>query len=215
MARAHLQPPILCLVTDRAACLGRPLEKVVVGAVAAGARLVQLREKDLPARELLQLGARLLGPVRAGGAALVVNDRVDVALALGADGVHLGGGSLPVRAARRLVGDRALVGASVHSLEEAVRAEEEGADYLLLGTIFETRSHPGVKPAGTALIARVVAAVRVPVIAIGGINPRNAAAVMEAGAAGAAVISAIQSAEDVEGATRALLTAMSSPAGNT
>lgn len=204
----RLNPPILCLVTDRTACLGRPLEQVAARAVEAGVGLVQLREKDLPARELLELGRSLLGPVRARGAALVVNDRLDVALALGADGVHLGGGSLPVDEARRVVGNRMLVGASVHSLAEAVRAEGDGADYLVLGTIFETRSHPGVRPAGPALVSKVAEAVRIPIVAIGGIVSGNAPSVMAAGASGVAVITAIQSAEDVELATRDLLQAI-------
>lgn len=151
------------------------------------------------------MGEALLVPVRRHGAALVVNDRIDVAMALGADGVHLGGGSLPVRDARRLVGDSMLVGCSVHSLGDALLAEAEGADYLVLGTIFETRSHPGWVPAGLGLVREVSAAVRIPVIAIGGIDARNARSVMRAGADGVAVITAIQSAEDVAVATRELL----------
>ncbi len=208
MPRVALKSPILCLVTDRTACAGRPLHSVVAVAVAAGVRLVQLREKDLSARELLGTGERLLEPVHEGGGLLVVNDRLDVALALGADGVHLGSNSLPVEVARRVVGDRMLIGVSVHAVEEAVRAEREGADYLFLGTIFETRSHPGTPPAGVELISRVTAAVRLPVVAIGGINSTNAGSVMSAGASGAAVITAIQSAPDVEAATRALWGAM-------
>lgn len=204
MRRGQLTLPVLCLVTDRSACLGRELEAVVAQAVAAGVSLVQLREKDLSARELLRLGRRLLEPVRAGGAALVVNDRVDVALALGAGGVHLGGVSLPVSEVRPLVGESFLIGASVHSREEALRAERDGADYLVLGTIFETRSHPGLEPAGVGLVARVAEAVRIPVVAIGGITGANAAAVIAAGASGVAVIRAIQSATDVAGATRRL-----------
>lgn len=182
--------------------------EVVSNAVAAGVNMVQLREKDLPARGLFELGERLTPIARARGVPLVVNDRVDVALALGAQGVHLGGGSLPVAETRRLVGREMLVGASVHSLEDALRAQAEGADYLLLGTIFESRSHPGVAAAGVGLVRQVVSAVALPVIAVGGIKPENARRVMEAGAAGIAVISAIQSASDVLGATRALRNAM-------
>lgn len=204
-----LKPPVLCLVTDRTACLGRPLGAVVAAAVGGGVRLVQLRDRDLPARELLRLGQALLAPVRAGGAALVVNDRVDVALALGADGVHLGAGSLPLAEARRVVGAGLLIGVSVHSLKEAILAESQGADYLVLGTIFETRSHPGKPAAGVSLVAEVTATVRLPVLAIGGITPANAASVMVRGAAGVAVIGAIQSAEDVQAATRALMGAIS------
>jgi len=208
MPHIALVPPLLCLVTDRAACLGRPLDSVVAAAVSAGVRLVQLREKDLSARELLHVGEPLLKLVREGGAALVMNDRVDVALALEADGVHLGGNSLPVKVARRVAGDGMLIGVSVHSIEEAARAEGEGADYLILGTIFESRSHPGTPPAGLSLVSRVSAAVRIPVVAIGGINAANAGSVVAAGASGAAVITAIQSARDVEAATRSLLRGM-------
>ena len=210
---AKLQSPILCLVTDPEACLGRPIDRVVAAAVGAGAGIVQLRQKGLAARELLRLGESLLGTIRAHGAALVVNDRIDVALVLGADGVHLGGGSLPVADARRLVGASMLLGVSVHSLEEALQAEREGASYLVLGTIFETRSHPGMKPAGLALVTRVAGAVRIPVVAIGGITVDNAASVIGAGASGVAVITAIQSAQDVAAATRSLLAAMKESLG--
>lgn len=208
MPRLALIPPILCLVTDRTACASRPLDGVIATAVAAGVRLVQLREKDLSARELLRIGETLLEPVRKGGGMLVVNDRLDVALALGADGVHLGSNSLPVKATRRVVGDSMLIGVSVHSAEEAVRAEREGADYLVLGTIFETRSHPGTPPAGLRVVSEVTAAVRLPVVAIGGINATNVGSVIGAGASGVAVITAIQSAQDVEAATGTLLAAM-------
>jgi thiamine-phosphate pyrophosphorylase len=215
MILGRLEPPILCLVTDQASCAGRPLESVVHQAVEAGVNLVQLRQKELPAGELLELGRRLMPGVRDRGVALVVNDRLDVAMALEADGVQLGGGCLPVGTVRRLVGGGMLVGASVHSREGAMRAEGEGADYLVLGTIFETASHPGRAPSGVELVAAVVSAVRVPVLAIGGINAANARSVMAAGAAGVAVIRAIQSAEDVAGATRELLRAMGAPGHGT
>ncbi len=208
MTRDALKPPILCLVTDRTACLGRPLEAVVADAVATGVGLVQLREKDLSARELLELGRKVLGPVREAGATLVVNGCVDVALSLGADGVHLGANSLPVREARRLLGGAALIGASAHCVEEVVRAEADGADYVVLGTIFATRSHPGKLGAGLGLVKEAASAVRLAVIAIGGITAANAGAVMAAGASGVAVITAIQSASDVTGATRSLLEAI-------
>lgn len=204
MVEIRLPIPVVSLVTDRHSCLGRTLEGVVVEAVAAGVRLVQLREKDLSPRELLELGRRLIGPVRQGGALLVVNDRVDVALALGADGVQLGTMSLPVEVVRRLVGPRLLVGASVHSVGEAIAAERAGADYLQLGTIFATASHPGREPGGPALVAEVVGAVKIPVVAIGGIDADNAGQLMEVGASGVAVIRAIQSAPDAGMAARAL-----------
>ena len=200
--------PILCLVTDRGACLDRPLEGGGAGGGQGGGEPGPAQAEGVARGELLELGRRVMARAHECGAALVVNDRLDVAMAMGADGVHLGGGSLPVGEVRRLVSGGMLVGASVHSLEEAVRAEGDGADYLVLGTIFETASHPGRAPAGLDLVARVTSAVRIPVIAIGGITAGNARSVMDAGASGVAVIRAIQSADDVAGAARSLLRAM-------
>ena len=158
--------------------------------VRGGVNMVQLREKDLSGRALLELGTRLkeaLGPKTT----LIVNERVDVALACGADGVQLGEEGLSVSAARNLVGADMLIGRSVHSLDAAVSAEAEGADYLVVGTIFATGSHPGVRPSGVALLSDVAREVSVPFLAIGGINVQNVSQVMDAGASGAAVISAI------------------------
>jgi thiamine-phosphate pyrophosphorylase len=210
MCHRGLGVPIVCLVTDRASCRGRLLEAVVGQAVAAGVNLVQLRDWSLSARELLDLGSALLDPVRACGAALVVNDRIDVAMALSADGVHLGRGSLTVGQTRRLVGEQMLLGVSVHGEREAKEAEGEGADYLILGTVFETPSHPGRKGGGLGLVTEVAAAVKIPVVAIGGIDAGNAGAVFAAGASGVAVIRAIQSAADVTTATRAVVGSFSS-----
>ncbi len=135
-----------------------------------------------------------------------MNDRVDVALAAEADGAHLGEAGLPVPAARRAVAlrERFLIGRSVHSLEGAREAAHAGADYLLFGNVFATASHPGKEPAGTEMLARVAAGVPVPVIAIGGITPENAAECRRAGAAGVAVISAILDVPDPEAAAREL-----------
>jgi thiamine-phosphate pyrophosphorylase len=180
----------LCLVTDRRLCGEGRFLAAVDAAVAGGVTMVQLREKDLGARALYELGLRLQSVLRA-RAALVVNDRLDVALALGADGVQLGAGSLPLAAARRLGGERLLIGRSVHSLEEAVAAERDGADFLVLGTIYPSRSHPGDPGAGPSLVAGVRAAVALPLIAIGGIDALNLSEVTAAGADGVAVISAI------------------------
>lgn len=202
-AGIRLSRPALCLVTDRGLCGEERLVDVVAAAVAGGVTLVQLREKDLGAGRLYELGLRLK-PVVAGSASLVINDRLDVALALGADGVQLGSGSLPTAAARRLAGDRLLVGRSVHSVAEAVAAEREGADFVVLGTIFPSRSHPGQAGAGLGVIAEARAAVALPVIAIGGIDAANVAGVVRAGADGAAVISAILAADDPRAAAAAL-----------
>lgn len=189
-ASRSLPIPCLTLVTDRTLCEDVPLLEKVAQAVAGGVNLVQLREKDLPAGDLLRLAQRLR-QVTAGRALLLVNDRLDVALAAGADGVHLPEIGLPVAEARRLLGRNHLVGRSVHSLAEALRAQAEGADYVQVGTIYPSRSHPDAPPAGPRLIQGVARQVRIPVLAIGGVNEDNVAEVTRAGAAGAAVISAI------------------------
>jgi len=204
----RLRLPTLCLITDRQRCGESPLEDVIDQAVKGGVNLIQLREKDLPTGELLALAIRLREVTR-GRALLVINDRLDVAQAAGADGVHLPENGLPVAIARWLLGQHTLIGRSVHSEEAAVEAEQAGADYVQLGTIYATESKPGVKPAGPGLVRKVSAAVATPVLAVGGVQPDNAAEVIEAGASGASVISAIETAADPQAAARQLVEAMS------
>lgn len=195
--------PALCLVTDRQLSGPDRLLDTVAAALDGGVTMVQLREKDLPADELYRLGLRLKEAV-SGRALVIVSDRVDVALAIGADGVQLGTGSLTVPVARSLVGPDVLLGRSVHSLAEAARAEQDGADFVVLGTIYPSRSHPGRPGAGLGLAREVAAAVRIPVIAIGGIDADNAGEVVAAGASGVAVISAILGVADPRAAAEAL-----------
>lgn len=185
-----LDRPTLCLVTDRRLCAPRDLVAAVDQAVAGGVTLVQVREKDLPAGELLDLVVRIRATV-AGRARVVVNDRLDVALAAGADGVHLPANGLPVGAARRLAPTGFLIGRSVHAPAEAAAAAAAGADYVVLGTIFATASKPGQAPAGVGLIAATRVVCRLPILAIGGMTAENAGAVLAAGADGIAAISAI------------------------
>ncbi|MBI2846874.1 MAG: thiamine phosphate synthase [Chloroflexi bacterium] len=194
----------LHLVSDRSLCKKMTLEEAVAQAMEGGVDAVHLRERDMPSRELWQLACRLRDITR-GQALLIINDRVDVALASNADGVQLGAMGLPVSAARKIIGKRLFIGASVHSVEEAVQAEREGADYILLGTIYASRSHPDIKPAGPELVKKASEVVRIPIIAIGGIDAGNAPEVIKAGADGIAVISAILGSEDVRGAARSLL----------
>ena len=189
------QLPGLCLVTDSSVPLHAPLEEVVAEAVSGGVGMVQVREKSLPTGDLYRLAVRLRRATLA-KALLMVNDRLDVALAVEADGVHLASHSLPVREAKKIAGERLLVGRSVHSVEEAVVAENDGADYLILGTIYGTASHPGRPPSGPGLIEAVKARVSTHVYAIGGINASNADEVMRAGADGVAVIRSILGAPD-------------------
>lgn len=203
--------PWLMLVTDRTLCRGRHLADLVNAAIDGGVTHVQVREKDLPARDLYTL-ARRLRDVTAGRAALFVNERVDVALAIEADGVHLGGGALPVPIVRSLVGNGRLIGRAVHSPGEALAAAEEGADCVLLGTIFQTRSHPGARTGGLDAIRAARRGVAVPLIAIGGITPENAGSVVAAGADGIAVISSILGSRDPAAAAARLVAAIGSPA---
>jgi thiamine-phosphate pyrophosphorylase len=186
---------------------GRELETIAAAAAEGGAAAVHLREPDLPAAGLYALAVRLRR-VTAGRCALVINDRVDVALAVAADAVQLGGQALPVAAARHVAGARLQIGRSVHDVEEAVEAEHAGADYLLLGTLFATRSHPDRVPAGPEIVTRVRAATRLPIVGIGGITAANAGIVIAAGAEGVAAISVIQDAGDVAAATKELVDAV-------
>ena len=165
--------------------------------------MVQVREKAMSSGELYRLAAKLRLVTR-GKALLVINDRVDVALAVDADGVHLPSYSLPIGIAKKLTEGHLLVGRSVHSVEEAVTAEREGADYLVLGTIYGTTSHLGREASGPELIKQVKARVQTPVYAIGGINASNADEVMSAGADGVAVIRSILAALDPGIAAREL-----------
>jgi thiamine-phosphate pyrophosphorylase len=199
--------PRLILVTDRQATAGRDLVAVVTAALDAGLPAVQLRERDLPGRPLLALAETLRTATARTGALLFVNDRVDVALAVGADGVHLGGGSMPVPAAREILGAAALVGVSTHAAAEVAEAAEAGADFAFFGPVWATPSKTG-PPQGEARLAEAARAARIPVLAIGGADVDRAPAVVAAGAAGMAVIRAILRAADPAAATRALLAAL-------
>ena len=201
--RPRIPSPCLCLVTDRRRTASGDLVDTVSRAVSGGVGMVQLREKDLPARALLDL-ARRLRESADGNALLIVNDRVDVAILAEADGVQLGEDGLDVASARRLLGPDKLIGRSVHTVGGAIVAEREGADYLALGTIYPTASHPGAPTGGIELVRAAARAVSVPILAIGGITTNNAAAVMDAGASGVAVITAITLADDPASAAREL-----------
>ena len=205
--KPELAPPCLCLVTDRARAASGDITSAASMAVDGGVGMVQLRGKDYAASDLLSL-AHELRRVTAGRALLIVNDRVDIAILSGADGIQLGERALDVCSARRLVGADMLIGRSVHSVEGAVEAASSGADFLVLGTIFETSSHPGVQTGGLKLIRDVTSRVETPVMGIGGISESNVAEVIQAGAAGAAVITAISMAQDPQAVASRLSAAM-------
>lgn len=199
----------LYLVTDRHQTGGRPLRDVVHAALRAGVRAVQLREKDLPARALLALARDLAELAKAYDARVLVNDRVDICLASGSAGVHLPAAGLSAVAARGLVGADRLIGVSAHSADEAVRAEESGADFVVLGPIFDTPSKRAFgPPLGLRELERARARCRAPLFGIGGITRDRVCDVVKAGARGVAVVGSLMAAEDVERATRELLSAL-------
>jgi thiamine-phosphate pyrophosphorylase len=194
----------LHLVTQPQSDLAGAVEQ----ALAGGVDWVQLRDKSGSAAAMWAQGRALLQLARAANAALSINDRLDVALALKADGVHLAGQSLPVAPTVELAHGRVLVGRSVHGLEEAVQAARDGADYLTFGHVFPSTSKPGLPPRGLAQLSEVVEAVDVPVLAIGGITLANLDSVLATGCAGIAVISAILSATSPQHAAQSLRQAM-------
>lgn len=206
MDKPRLALPLLALVTDPAV---PDLVARIEAALATGVNMVQLRGHRLAARELYTLALSIQPLCQRYQAALIVNDRLDVGQAVGADGLQLGSRSLPLSVARQLVGERYLLGASVHSRTKAQHALKNGADFLLVGTIYPSRSHPDEPGRGPHLVRAIKQALpTVPIIAIGGITAANAAQVIEAGADGIAVISAILAAPDVEQATKALYAAI-------
>jgi len=199
----------LCLVTDRTQTRGRDLTAVVGECLAAGLPAVQVREKDLGAGDLAFVCRRLRALTLDRRALLIVNDRVDVALAVGADAVQRTSTSLPIEDIRAIAGKRLRIGVSVHSLEEAVEAELKQADWVVFGPVYDTPSkRPYGPPQGLERLTKVAATVRLPVIAIGGITPERVPEVLRAGARGVAVISAIIGAESPADATRRFLDAL-------
>jgi thiamine-phosphate pyrophosphorylase len=202
----------LCLVTDRAQTHGRDLVDVVVECLAAGLPAVQVREKDLSAAELAALCRRVREATREREALLIVNDRADVALAVGADAVQRTHTSLTVAEIRAVVDKRLRIGASTHSRDDALTAEAEDADWVVFGPVYDTPSKRRYgAPQGLRALESVAAAVRIPVIAIGGITPDRVAEVRRAGAHGVAVISSLLAADSPADATKRFLDALNGP----
>jgi thiamine-phosphate pyrophosphorylase len=202
-----LPDPCLCLVTDRHVGDESTLVDRVAQAVTGGVDLVQLREKDLHGAQLLELAQRLRQAIGE-RALLLINERVDVAAALPAHGAQLGEDAVPVPSARRILGPDKVIGRSVHSVEGAERAVQDGADFLVVGTMFASRSHPGEKPAGPRLMERIAGRCSLPAIGIGGITAENCQQVIEAGGMGVAVITGILAAQHPEQAAHRLKEAM-------
>jgi len=190
----------LYLITDRH-LTRTPLPEALQQALRGGVRAVQVREKDLPVRELLALARELRSITWEFNARLFINDRVDVAIAVGADGVHLGNKSMPAAAVRKIVGKKMLIGVSTHSLGEAENAERAGADFITFGPIFVTPSKMRYgAPTGVEALGTIKEHVRIPVLGLGGVRPDNILRVLRAGADGIAMISAILAADDIQSA---------------
>lgn len=192
----------LLLVTDRSLVHGCSFESALRESVNAGVPAIQLRERDLSTRELLSLTQQIRAMTTNRAVPLIINDRIDMAVALDLDGVHLRASSLPVSVVRRVVGQRRLVGVSAHSVAEAQQAGDDGADYVILGPIFETPSKRKFgDPLGLAVLAAACRHSSVPVFAIGGITRERIQSTRDAGAFGVAMIGGILGREDVGKAT--------------
>lgn len=199
----------LYLVTDRHQTRGRPLVPLIEQALSAGVRAIQLREKDLNTRSLLALGEEVLWLTREYRSLLLINDRVDIVQALGADGVHLRSDSIPISVARRLLGPERLIGVSAHSVEEVLQADSEGADFAVLGPIYDTPSKRAYgAPIGLGPLQEASRMASIPIFAIGGLTASKVGEVRRAGARGIAVVSSILSAGSVKAAAQELLDAL-------
>jgi len=196
------RPLTAVLITEPAGPREAVLQ-VVARALHGGIDAVIVRRPRETAREVFELARRLRPGTRRLGCLLLVSDRADVAVAADADGVHLGARSLPVAAARRVVGAQRHIGVSTHNLDQAGQAEEEGADYVVLGPVFPTASHPGAVPLPLVALREASLRARVPVLGLGGIVPANVADVARAGATGAAAITAFSGAADPAETARA------------
>lgn len=196
----------LYLVTDRHQTAGQDLVDVVGRSVAAGLPAIQVRERDLDTRSLQALTQRIKSLTHDGHPLVLINDRVDLAAAMQLDGVHLREASLPVAAARKILGAQALIGVSRHSVEGVVQAEQEGADFAVLGPIYDTPSkREWGRPLGVGVLDQASRRVKMPIFAIGGITIDRVRDVRHAGAFGVGVVAAILGADNIEQVTRELL----------
>lgn len=197
--------PQLYVITDTRIAKGRSHEEIARKAVEGGADVIQLRDKHAGSRKVLDAAVTIRSITLDQGVTFIVNDRLDIALACGADGVHLGQDDLPVRVARRIVPPGFIIGASVGTVSEAITAVAEGADYVALSPTFDTGSKGDAGPGrGLGVLKTIRAVVNVPVFAIGGISLSNIDAVLDAGADGVAVISAVAGQADITAAAREL-----------
>jgi thiamine-phosphate pyrophosphorylase len=199
---AFAQTDLYVVITE-AFCAGRTALEVLAKVLEAGVGLVQMREKELDGRQLYLRAVEFRRLTSAAGALLIVNDRLDIALAVGADGVHLGQSDLPVNAARKIA-PHLIVGASTYGLEEALAAQDAGASYVNLGPIFPTQTKPAAVPLGPQIIPGIGPRLRIPWTTMGGIKSANIDEVVSRGARHPAVMTAVTAAADIAGAAREL-----------
>lgn len=194
----------LYLVTDQSLLGKRTLEEAVEQAISGGCTLVQLREKELSSRDFYETALRVRAITKKCQVPLIVNDRVDIALAAEADGVHVGQSDLPAKRVRKLIGDR-ILGVSVATLREAIQAVEDGADYLGVGAMYPTGTKTDAAIVSMEELGRIRGAVSLPIVVIGGINAKTIPDFLGMGIDGLAVVSAILAQPDIEGAARELI----------
>ena len=198
-------PSPLYVILDREVARGRDMLSLLDAVLAGGCRMIQLREKHMPLAELYPLAEAMAERTRRAGALFIVNDRADLALAVGAGGLHIGQDDLPASAARRLLPSSTVLGVSTHDGRQARQALADGADYVAVGSIFPTGTKTGFQLVGPELVRNLRPEIPVPLVGIGGITLDNAEQVVQAGADGVAVISAVCAAPDPEAATRRLM----------
>ena len=194
----------LYVIIDRKSSGGRDLAYLAQEAIEGGADIIQLRDKDTSASEILKVGRVIRDLTHKKKIPFIINDRVDIAVALDVDGVHLGQDDLPIEAARSMMGSEKLIGLSTHSLPQALDAEKKGADYIGVGPIFSTPTKPDYRAVGIDLIREVRDKIKIPFVVIGGIDESNIDEVLAAGARRVAVVRAVCGAKDVSGAAKRL-----------
>lgn len=195
----------LYLVTDRDVLRGRDLIKCIEESILGGVTLVQLREKNVTSREFYEIAIKVKEVTSRYNIPLIINDRLDIALAIDADGLHIGQKDLPASVARKILGKDKILGVSAATLQESLKAEKDGADYLGVGAVFSTSTKKDTRDVSYETLSSITSSVNIPVVAIGGINESNVTKLKESNIDGIAVISCILGKEDVKGAAEKML----------
>ena len=195
----------LYLVTDRDVLRGRDLIKCIEESILGGVTLVQLREKNVTSREFYEIAIKVKEVTSRYNIPLIINDRLDIALAIDADGLHIGQKYLPASVARKILGKDKILGVSAATLQESLKAEKDGADYLGVGAVFSTSTKKDTRDVSYETLSSITSSVNIPVVAIGGINEKNVTKLKESNIDGIAVISCILGKEDVKGAAEKML----------